>query len=79
MNFSFLRITIIIGLVCICIITVFYSIGLVDSCPIKHVNVVNELKKYHENLDPELCEDLDNKIIELNNKCGIEMDVIDCG
>ena len=79
MNFSFLRITIIIGLACISIITVFYSMGLVDSCPIKHVNVVNELKKYHENLDPELCEDLDNKIIELNNKCGIEMDVIDCG
>lgn len=79
MNFSFLRITIIIGLTCISIITVLYSMGLVDSCPIKHANVVNELKKYHENLDPELCEDLDNKIIELNNKCGIEMDVIDCG
>ena len=79
MNSSFLRITIIIGLTCISVITVLYSMGFVDSCPIKHVSVINELKKYHENLDPELCEDLDNKIIELNNKCGIEMDVIDCG
>ena len=79
MNFSFLRITIIIGLACISVITVLYSMDLVDSCPIKHASVVNELKKYHENLDPKLCEDLDNKIIELNNKCGIEMDVIDCG
>lgn len=79
MNWSFLRIAIIIGLACISIITVLYSTGLIDNCSIKHANVVNELKKYHKNLDPVLCEDLNDKIIELNNKCGIEIDVVDCG
>ena len=79
MNWSFLRIIIIISLASISIITVLYSTGLVDNCSIKHASVLNELKKYHDNFDPQFCEDLNDKIIELNNKCGIEMDVVDCG
>jgi hypothetical protein len=43
------------------------------------VAVVNELKKYQETLDPEFCENLENKIIELNEECGIEIEPIDCG
>ena len=58
---------------------ILYSTGLVDNCSIKHASVINELKKYHDNLDPVLCEDLNDRIIELSNKCGIEMDVVDCG
>lgn len=79
MNWSFLRITIIISLASISVIIVLYSTGLVDNCSIRHASVLNELKKYHDKLDPVLCEDLNDKIIELNNKCGIEMDVVDCG
>jgi len=30
-------------------------------------------------LDPELCDELVNKIIELNEECGIEIEPIDCG
>jgi hypothetical protein len=41
--------------------------------------VVNDLKKYEETLDAELCDDLVNRIIDLNDKCGIEIEVIDCG
>ena len=58
---------------------VLYNIWFVNSCPIKHVTVVTELKKYHETLEPELCDSLVNKIIELNEECGIEIEPIDCG
>ena len=68
-----------IGLAGLALIVVLYSAGLVDSCSIKHVGVVSDLKKYEETLDAELCEDLVNRIIELDDQCGIEIEIIDCG
>ena len=69
----------VIGLAGLVLIVVLYSTGLVDSCSIKHIGVVSDLKKYEETLDAELCEDLVNRIIELNDKFGIEIEIIDCG
>jgi len=60
-------------------VVILFSVGLLDNCPLKHVGVVNDLKKYEETLDAELCDDLVNRIIDLNDKCGIEIEVIDCG
>ena len=68
-----------IGLAAIISIVILFSVGLLDNCPLKHVGVVNDLKKYEETLDAELCDDLVNRIIDLNGKCGIEIEVIDCG
>jgi len=68
-----------IGLAAIISVVVLFSVGLLDNCPLKHVGVVNDLKKYEETLDAELCDDLVNRIIDLNDKCGIEIEVIDCG
>lgn len=58
---------------------ILYNIWFVNSCPVKHVAVVNELEQYQKTLDPELCDNLVNKIIELNEECGIEIEPIDCG
>lgn len=58
---------------------ILYNIWFVNSCPIQHVTVVNELKKYQETLDMEFCGNLENKIIKLNEECGIEIEPIDCG
>lgn len=69
----------IIVAVAVLIAIVLYAIWFVNSCPIKHVTVVNELKQYTETLDPELCDNLVDKIIELNEECGIEIEPIDCG
>lgn len=68
-----------IGLAAIILVVILFSVGLLDNCPLKHVGVVNDLKKYEETLDAELCDDLVNRIIDLNDKCGIEIEVIDCG
>ena len=69
---------IIIAMIVLSVI-VLYNVWFVNSCPIKHVTVINELKQYQKTLDPDLCENLINKIIELNEKCGIEIEPIDCG
>ena len=74
---SYLKVAVIACLALAFVIVVFY--GVVYSCPIKHSNLLNELKKYHEARDPELCEELDDKIMELNRSCGIEEELIDCG
>ena len=58
---------------------ILYSIWFVDSCPIKHVVVANELEQYQKTMDPELCDNLLDKIIELNEECEIEIEPIDCG
>jgi len=58
---------------------ILYYVWFVNSCPVKHVAVVNELMQFQETLDPELCDNLLNKIIELNEECGIEIEPIDCG
>jgi len=71
--------SVVIGLAAIISVVVLFSVGLLDNCPLKHVGVVNDLKKYEETLDAELCDDLVNRIIDLNDKCGIEIEVIDCG
>ena len=60
-------------------VIVLYNVWFVNSCPINHVTVVNELNQYQKTLDPELCDNLVNKIIELNKECGIEIEPIDCG
>ncbi|HSB57152.1 MAG TPA: hypothetical protein VLD38_05050, partial [Nitrosopumilaceae archaeon] len=60
-------------------VIILYNVWFVNSCPIKHVSVVNELNQFQKTLDPELCDDLLNKIIELNDECGIEIEPIDCG
>jgi hypothetical protein len=57
----------------------FYNFGLANSCQIKHLTTINEIKEYQKLLDPELCDNLVNKIIELNEECDIEIEPIDCG
>ncbi len=75
----FVKRAIAIGLAGVVVIVVLYSFGLIDNCSINQITVVNEQKKYQTTKDPELCVDLNDKIIELNQKCGIEMEVLDCG
>lgn len=79
MTSVFVKRTMIVVLCGVGIIAVLYGTGLADSCAIRHIQIVDELKKYQQSLDPELCEDLLDKIIDLNNQCNVEIEVIDCG
>ena len=79
MKSTFVKPTLVIGLAGIIAIVILYSFAVTDKCPLKHIDVLNDMKKYEITKDPELCDDINNRIIQLNNKCGIEMEILDCG
>ena len=75
----FVKRALVIGLVGIAAIVILYSFGITDNCPIKQIDVLSDMKKYEITKDPELCDYINNRIIQLNNKCKIEMEILDCG
>ena len=70
---------VIVGSVVLLAGIILYNVWFVNTCPVKNVTVVNDLKQYQKTFDPEFCDNLVNEIIELNEKCGIEIEPIDCG
>ena len=69
----------IIVLAGIAAIIILYVLDVSNTCPIKQINVLNDIKKYDITKNPDLCADINNRIIQLNNQCGIEMEILDCG
>ena len=76
---TFVKRVLVIGLVGIGAIVILYSLGVTDNCPIEQIDVLSDMKKYELTKDAELCDDINNRIIQLNNKCKIEMEILDCG
>ena len=68
------------------IILIVLSLGIIifalitndNSCGIRHVILLNDLKKYEESLDPELCENLINTVNLFNEQCVPEIEIFDC-
>lgn len=75
----FVKRSVIIGLVGVAIIVILFVFDVSSTCPIKQVSVLSDIQKYDATKNPELCDDINNRIIHLNNQCGIEMEVLDCG
>ena len=76
---TFVKRATIIGLAGITAIVILSVIGVSNTCPIKQINILNDIKKYDATKNPDLCDDINNRIIQLNNQCGIEMEILDCG
>jgi hypothetical protein len=79
MKSTFVKRTLVISLAGIVAVVILYSFAVTDKCPFKQIDVLNDMKKYEITKDPELCDDINTRIIQLNNKCGIEMEILDCG
>ena len=79
MKSTFVKRALVISLAGIVAIVTLYSFVVTDKCPLKQIDVLNDMKKYEITKDPELCDDINNRIIQLNNKCGIGMEILDCG
>ena len=75
----FVKRALIIGLAGVVVIITLYVMDVSNTCPIKQINVLNDMKTYDATKNPELCDDINNRIIQLNNKCGIVMEILDCG
>lgn len=50
-----------------------------NSCGLKHIVILNDLKTYESTLDPEFCEELIEKIDSFNMQCQPEVEILDCG
>ena len=79
MKSIFVKRILVISLAGIVAIVILYSFAVTDKCPLKQIDILNDMKKYEITKDPELCDDINNRIIQLNNKCGIKMEILDCG
>jgi len=60
---------IIFGIIGISIIIIIISTGELNSCGIQHVTLLNDIKTFEQNSDPEFCENTVNKILEFNEHC----------
>jgi len=55
------------------------AISATNSCGPKHILIINEIKTFEKSLDPEFCEDLNEKIDNFNLECLPEIEILDCG
>lgn len=58
---------------------VSYKIEFPNTCPMRQLTIVGEIKKYDETKDPLLCDKLNTKISQFNNQCKSNIEELDCG
>ena len=50
-----------------------------DSCSVDSFIISNEISLYEQSLDPELCENILEKIDSFNDMCTSQIEILDCG
>jgi hypothetical protein len=50
-----------------------------DSCSVDDFIISNEISSYETLLDPELCENILEKIDSHNDMCTSQIEILDCG
>ena len=70
---------IILSIIGISIITLVISSGELNSCGIQHVTLLNDIKTFEQDEDPEFCEITVHKILEFNEQCEPYIEILDCG
>lgn len=50
-----------------------------DSCNVDNFVIINEIYSYEKSLDPELCENILEKIDSYNDMCTSQIEILDCG
>jgi len=72
-------IKIIIVIIIISILIVVLRSSELNFCGIKHITLLEDIKTYEKNEDPEFCEKTVNKILEFNERCEPYIEILDCG
>lgn len=70
------RIILIIAII-IPVITIVLGISS-NTCGIDHVMIISDIAKYQQTQDPEFCEKLVYRIDTFIERCGIEIEILDC-
>lgn len=60
-------------------IILFLSSGQLNTCGIQHVAIIEDIKTFESNQDPEFCEVTVDKILDFNEKCEPYIEILDCG
>ena len=50
-----------------------------DTCSVDNFIISNEISSYEKLLDPELCENILEKIDSYNDMCTSQIEILDCG
>ena len=69
----------IIVIIIISIAVLVFSSGELNSCGIRHITLLEDIKTFEKNEDPEFCEKTVDKIIEFNEQCEPSIEILDCG
>lgn len=72
-------IKVIIIIIIISIPAVVFSSGALNSCGIRHITLLEDIKTFEKNTDPEFCEKTVDNILSFNEQCGPEIEILDCG
>jgi len=61
----------------------FFVMGLLvldnNSCSVDTVIISGEINSYEKSLDPEICENILEKIDAYNEQCESQIEILDCG
>lgn len=63
----------------ISIVVLVFSFGGLNSCGIRHIALLEDIKTFEKNEDPEFCEKTVEKILEFNEQCEPYIEIFDCG
>ena len=61
------------------ITAILLSIFISDSCVYKHSVILGDLSNLAKDFDPVTCEVVLDKIINFNDECEPEIEIMDCG
>ncbi len=50
-----------------------------DSCVYQHASILGNLSDLEKNFDPVTCEIILDRVINFNEKCEPEIEIMDCG
>lgn len=50
-----------------------------NSCNVDHLVITNDIISYEKSLDPEICENILERIDLYNDRCESEIEILDCG
>ena len=70
---------IVFAIIGISVVALVLSSGQLNTCGIQHVSLVEDIKTFESNQDPEFCVRVVDKILEFNEQCEPYIEILDCG
>lgn len=58
---------------------VTYEFDLSNTCSLRQLDISGGVKQYEQTKNPELCDDLNNKISKFDDDCKSDVEELDCG